>query len=125
MREADRHAVAAAVVFDGARLHRDCAVVIEAERIAALLPRSQVPAAIPIQTLPDGAWLAPGFIDIQVNGGGDVRFNDAPTADGIAAIVRAHRRFGTTSLLPTLISDMPAKMHAALDAVDRVVPVDE
>ena len=119
-----RHAVVAGTVFDGSRLHRDCAVVIDAPRIAALLPRSQLPPAIPVQTLPDGAWLAPGFIDTQVNGGGDVLFNDAPTADGIAAIVRAHRRFGTTSLLPTLISDTPAKMQAALDAVDRAVAVD-
>ena len=79
---------------------------------------------MPIHALPEDAWLAPGFIDVQVNGGGDVLFNDAPTPEGIAAIVRAHRRFGTTSLLPTLISDTPAKMRAALDAVDAVVPVD-
>ena len=63
--------------------------------------------------LPDGAWLAPGFIDVQVNGGGDVLFNDAPTPEAIAAIAAAHRRFGTTSLLPTLISDTPEKMRDA------------
>ena len=119
-----RHAVVAGTVFDGSRLHRDCAVVIDAPRIAALLPRSQLPAAMPIHALPEGAWLAPGFIDVQVNGGGDVLFNDEPTPEGIATIVRAHRRFGTTSLLPTLISDTPAKMRAALDAVDAAVAVD-
>jgi N-acetylglucosamine-6-phosphate deacetylase len=124
MRQADRHAVAAATVFDGSRLHRDCAVVIEGDRIAALLPRSQLPAAMPIHAVPEDAWLAPGFIDVQVNGGGDVLFNDEPTPEGIATIVRAHRRFGTTSLLPTLISDTPAKMHTALDAVERAVPLD-
>ena len=72
---------------------------------------------MPVRALPGGAWLAPGFIDVQVNGGGDVLFNDEPTAEGIAAIAAAHRRFGTTALLPTLISDTPEKMRAALAAV--------
>ena len=78
---------------------------------------------MPIRTLPDGAWLAPGFIDVQVNGGGDILFNDEPTPEGIGAIVAAHRRFGTTALMPTLISDTPAKMRGALDAVRRAAPV--
>ena len=68
-----------------------------------------------------GLWLAPGFIDIQVNGGGDVLFNDAPTPDGIRAIAAAHRKFGTTALLPTLITDAPEKMTAALAAVQELV----
>jgi N-acetylglucosamine-6-phosphate deacetylase len=70
-----------------------------------------------VQRLPRGAWLAPGFVDLQVNGGGDVLFNDDPTPGGIAAIAKAHRRFGTTGLLPTLITDTPAKMRVARDAV--------
>ena len=53
-------------------------------RVAAILPLSELPAAVPAQTLPEGAWLAPGFIDVQVNGGGDVLFNDDPTPDAIA-----------------------------------------
>ena len=74
--------------------------------------------------LPDNAWLAPGFIDIQVNGGGDVLFNDAPTPSGIRTIAAAHRNFGTTSLLPTLISDSLERMAAACDAVERLVGTD-
>jgi N-acetylglucosamine-6-phosphate deacetylase len=120
MSDSERRALLAGTVFDGSRLHHDCAVVIEGAHIAALLPRSDVPAAVPIEAMPEGAWLAPGFIDIQVNGGGDVLFNDDPTADGIAAIARAHRRYGTTALLPTLISDTPAKMRAALGAVQHL-----
>jgi N-acetylglucosamine-6-phosphate deacetylase len=65
-------------------------------------------------------WLAPGFIDLQVNGGGDVLFNDAPTPETIHRIAAAHRRFGTTALLPTLISDSPAKMSSAVAAVDEL-----
>jgi N-acetylglucosamine-6-phosphate deacetylase len=69
----------------------------------------------------DGLTLVPGFFDTQVNGGGGVLFNDAPTVEGIAAIVAAHRRFGTTALLPTLISDDLAVVAAALDAVDAAI----
>ena len=72
--------------------------------------------------LPEGAWLAPGFIDVQVNGGGDVLFNDEPTVEGIAAIAAAHRKFGTTAILPTLITDTQEKMQAALYAATRPLP---
>lgn len=69
----------------------------------------------------DGGWIVPGFIDVQVNGGGGVLFNDDPTADAIAAIGAAHARFGTTAFLPTLISDSPEKMAAALDAAEAAI----
>lgn len=115
-----RHAVAARCVFDGTTLHEHAAVVVEGRRIAAVVPRADVPAAFPVRDLPDGAWLAPGFIDIQVNGGGDVLFNDAPEPETIRIIAAAHRRFGTTALLPTLISDNAATMKAAIGAVDAL-----
>jgi N-acetylglucosamine-6-phosphate deacetylase len=116
------HAVAADTVFDGEALHRDHAVIVEGERIQRLISARDVPPSLPIRRLPEGAWLAPGFIDVQVNGGGDVLFNDAPTPDGIAAIVAAHRRFGTTALLPTLITDTAEKMQAARAAVMAAMP---
>ena len=115
-------AVAADAVFDGTAVRDHCAVVIEGARIAALVGRGDVPGEIPIENMQEGAWLAPGFIDLQVNGGGDVLFNDAPTPEGIAAILAAHRRFGTTSLLPTLITDTDEKMRAARDAVAAAIP---
>ncbi|WP_066093941.1 N-acetylglucosamine-6-phosphate deacetylase [Xanthomonas massiliensis] len=65
--------------------------------------------------------LLPGFIDIQVNGGGGVLFNNDPTPAGLAAIARAHRRFGTTGLLATLISDTAAKMATAVDATRQAL----
>jgi N-acetylglucosamine-6-phosphate deacetylase len=114
----ERHAVAAGTVFDGSRLHRDRAVLIEGADILGLVPRHELSGTIPVCALPEGTWLAPGFIDVQVNGGGDVLFNDAPTPEAIATIAAAHRRFGTTALLPTLISDTPDKMRAALEAAD-------
>jgi len=68
--------------------------------------------------MPAGAGLAPGLIDLQVNGGGDCLFNDNPTVEGIATIAAAHRKCGTTAFLPTLITDTTAKMSVALAAVD-------
>jgi len=114
---APRHAIAASHVFDGAVLHRDSAVVIEGTTIVALVPRADVPAGMALHRLPEEAWLTPGFIDTQVNGGGDVLFNNQPTPEGIAAIVAAHRKFGTTAMLPTLISDAPQKAVQAIAAV--------
>jgi N-acetylglucosamine-6-phosphate deacetylase len=114
-----RHAIAASHVFDGSAVHRDCAVVIDGNRITALVPRGDVPAGVPVAALPEGLWLAPGFIDTQVNGGGGVLFNNAPTPETIATILRAHRRFGTTALLPTLITDVPETTASAIRAVDE------
>ncbi len=68
-----------------------------------------------------GGWLLPGFIDTQVNGGGDVLFNDQPDVAGIRAIAAAHRRFGTTGLLPTLISDHPQVVDAAIAASEAAL----
>ena len=118
------HAIAAHYVFDGEYLRDNAAVIVENDRITALVRRGEIPAAVPVRELSEHVWLAPGFIDIQVNGGGDVLFNDAPTPETIRTIVAAHRRFGTTALLPTLISDTPAKMQAALAAVDALVGVE-
>ena len=114
-----RHAVMASIVFDGEACHDDCAVIIEGSRISGLLPRGELPEGLPARVLPEGSWLAPGFIDIQVNGGGDVLLNDDPSATAMAKIARAHRKFGTTALLPTLITDTPEKMRAALMATNE------
>src|SRR5690606_2718862 len=74
----------------------------------------------------EGGSLVPGFIDAQVNGGGGVLFNNTPTVEGVAAIARAHRRYGTTGLLPTLISDrievMGDAVAAVRDAIAQGVP---
>ncbi|MBV8506451.1 MAG: N-acetylglucosamine-6-phosphate deacetylase [Alphaproteobacteria bacterium] len=117
-------AVSADHVFDGTMLRHDCAVVIEAFRIRAVIRRNELASAIPHRRLPSGAWLVPGFIDTQVNGGGDVLFNDDPSPRGIAAIAAAHRRFGTTAMLPTLLSDTPEKMRAAREAIEAGARVD-
>lgn len=92
------------------------AVLIESGRIAAVVAENAIPGDSEVRDL-RGGTLVPGFIDIQVNGGGGRLFNDDPTVETIAAIGAAHRRFGTTGFLPTLISDDPDKIEAAIGAV--------
>ena len=68
-----------------------------------------------------GKLLVPGFIDTQVNGGGGVLFKGDPSIASIAAIGRAHRAFGTTGFLPTLISDDLAVVARAIEAVREAI----
>src|SRR5215469_10762278 len=117
---ADRHAVLADRVFDGHGWHAQAAVLIRNGRIAGLGSWGEVPPEWPQTRLPDGVFLAPGFIDLQVNGGGGVLLNDQPTAPGMRAIARAHRRYGTTACLPTLITDTREQMRAAIAAARAI-----
>jgi N-acetylglucosamine-6-phosphate deacetylase len=112
-------ALVGARVFDGARILDGHAVIIDGTRISAVVPDSAVPSDARQQRVE--GLLAPGFVDCQVNGGGGVLFNDETSVAGIATIAAAHRRFGTTGFLPTLITDVPAKMPAALDALDAAI----
>lgn len=98
----------------------DVAVVVDGAAIAAVVATNQVPMAVTRHDL-GGRMLLPGFIDAQVNGGGGALFNDAPTVATIAAIGAAHRRFGTTGFLPTLISDDLSVLRAAVEAVDAAI----
>lgn len=93
------------------------AVLIDAGRITDVVPRNDPRVDVAVAYDLRGQKLMPGFIDTQVNGGGGVLFNDAPTVDSIRAIGRAHRRFGTTGFLPTLISDDLHVIESALGAV--------
>jgi len=101
-----------------AGLRENVCVLIDDGRIRAL---SSEPAADAEQIDLGGRILLPGFIDTQVNGGGGVLFNDSPTVEAIAAIGAAHRRYGTTGFLPTLISDDLDVVARAIEAVDAAI----
>lgn len=101
-----RHA--ARRIFDGERWHERAALVVRDGRILRIEPAGAAGMA---------DLLVPGFVDLQVNGGGGVQFNADPTPDGIATICRAHLAGGTTSLLVTLITGAPDLPATALAAV--------
>tara|TARA_R110002049_G_scaffold97368_8_gene237371 strand:- start:7083 stop:8252 length:1170 start_codon:yes stop_codon:yes gene_type:complete len=111
-----RFALGAPAIFDGEHFLRDHCVVIEGEHIAALLPAIDCPPGVPLKQLSTGT-LAPGFVDLQVNGGGDVMLNSHPDTETLATLQRAHRSKGTTSILPTLLSDTRSVQEAAVAAV--------
>ena len=111
-----RSAISADRIFDGFRWYDDSVILIERGTIQRIVPRDQSAEGWPTETMPAGTVLAPGFIDLQVNGGGGILLNDEPTPEAMRAIARAHRRYGTTSCLPTLISDTSAKARAAIAA---------
>ncbi|WP_068082525.1 N-acetylglucosamine-6-phosphate deacetylase [Novosphingobium rosa] len=110
-----RSALAGAQIVLADRLVRDQALLIADGRIIGLAAPGDVPEGYTHVDL-GGGTLLPGFIDTQVNGGGDVLLNDQPTVEGIRAIAQAHRQFGTTGLLPTLISDHAEVVDAVLAA---------
>ena len=109
-------------VLTGDGFRDDLAVVIEHGRITALVADAapQLGSAVEQVDL-GGGWLLPGFIDAQVNGGGGVLFNNTPDVDSLRRLAAAHRRFGTTGLLPTLISDDVQVMRRAIDATRAAI----
>ncbi|HEY7610528.1 MAG TPA: N-acetylglucosamine-6-phosphate deacetylase [Alphaproteobacteria bacterium] len=108
-------ALVGARVFDGERIREDTAVVLEGRHIAAIGREAELPRNIERRRIE--GLLAPGFVDVQVNGGGGVLFNADPSVAAIRAIGAAHRRFGTAGFLPTFITDAREKMAAAIGAV--------
>ena len=96
-------------------------VTIEQGRICAIMDDGDFGGETSETRDAKGAYLLPGFIDIQVNGGNGVLFNEAPTSNTIRRIGQAHRRFGTTGFLPTLFSDDLDKVEAAIDATREAV----
>lgn len=121
----DVTAMIGASVFDGQRRHEKAALLLRGPDSLGVVDEINIPSGATRFEL-DGGVLVPGFVDLQVNGGGGVQFNTEPTAEGIATICRAHRRFGTTSLLPTLITDKTeitrSAVAAGVEAARRSVP---
>lgn len=97
------------------------AVLLDGGRIAAVADEGDRRVAVAERVDLDGAFLLPGFVDAQVNGGGGVLFNDDPSVESIRAIGEAHRRFGTTAFLPTLISDDFSVIARAIRAVREAI----
>ena len=95
-------------------------VLLAEGKVLGVVSAAEAPQAQRMVDL-QGLTLVPGFVDTQVNGGGGVLFNDSPTVEAIARIGAAHRRFGTTGFLPTLISDDLQIVAEAIAAVDEAI----
>lgn len=121
----DSFAIAGARIFDGQAWHNRSAVIVRGGVVERIEAAGDVPPGMKVVEL-DGGMIAPGFVDLQVNGGGSVMLNDAPSVEAIRTICAAHARFGTTALLPTLITDTPeitaAAVAAGADAAREKVP---
>lgn len=109
-------ALCVATLFDGEAWQHDYAVLLAGSTVVGLIPAAELPRQLPRETIADGL-LVPGLIDLQVNGGGGLLFNNAPTAATVRQIAASHRRLGTTAVLPTLLSDNPGVMRAGVAAV--------
>ncbi|QPC89810.1 N-acetylglucosamine-6-phosphate deacetylase [Mesorhizobium sp. INR15] len=111
----DCFALTGARIFDGDNWHDNAALVVRDGLVEAIVPAGAIPSGVGhVET--NGGLLVPGFVDLQVNGGGGVMLNDHPDVASIETICRAHAPFGTTALLPTLITDTPAITAAAIAA---------
>ena len=108
MTEATFHA---ARIFDGGSWHEDAALVVRNGRVSSIEPSQTAPKGERVE-----GWIVPGLIDLQVNGGGGVLFNNSPDDATIETICAAHARFGTTACMVTLITDSPNVTAAAIAA---------
>jgi N-acetylglucosamine-6-phosphate deacetylase len=104
-------------ILDGGRIVSGQTVLLAAGRIEAIAPAADPRCRDAARIDLEGHLLLPGFIDVQVNGGGGVLFNDDPSPETIRAIGAAHRQYGTTGFLPTLISDDLDTIAQAIAAV--------
>ena len=109
-------------ILAGEDFRHDVAVVVEDGRVAAVvaLDDPQLAGADAVVDL-QGGWLMPGFIDVQVNGGGGALFNNQTDVDALRTMVAGHRKFGTTGMLPTLISDDAEVMARAVQATREAI----
>ncbi|PKR59397.1 N-acetylglucosamine-6-phosphate deacetylase [Thalassospira lohafexi] len=118
-------AITNARIFDGTDFLDGKSVIVRDGNVDKIVDAAALPADLTVID-GNGQMLAPGLIDVQVNGGGGVLLNDQPTVDGVRAIMQAHRKYGTTAMLPTLITDHRGKMETAItavtDAIDAGVP---
>lgn len=109
-----------AAIFDGHQRLNDHALIVSGPRIAALVPVSSLPSDATRVDL-EGGLLCPGFVDLQVNGGGGIMFNDDQSVTTLKIMAEAHARLGATSILPTLITDTPDHTRRAIAAVEQAV----
>ena len=113
-----RRAFRAKRIFDGWRLHQGRALLLDGARVEGVV--THIPKGVPVTELGD-RLLAPGFVDLQVNGGGAEMIGPATDLSQIARICAVHAALGATSILPTLITDHPDVTANVVDGARRAV----
>ncbi|WP_299073171.1 N-acetylglucosamine-6-phosphate deacetylase [uncultured Paraglaciecola sp.] len=108
-------------LFDGSTVKQNQLIKVNKGSIHSIESSQPLNQAIQLNGL-----VVPGFVDVQVNGGGGVLFNNHPSAETLVTMSRAHQQFGSTAILPTLITDdlatMQSAAHAVASAMEQKVP---
>ncbi|WIY26056.1 N-acetylglucosamine-6-phosphate deacetylase [Parasedimentitalea psychrophila] len=116
-------ALKGASILEGGQFCRDKVLLLRGARLEGIVSDQQVPPeAVEIDLA--GGYLVPGFVDLQVNGGGGVMLNDTQDLATLRTIAQAHAAIGATSILPTLITDTPGHVQAAIRAVEAALAAD-
>ena len=113
-------ALKGARIFSGKEFFEKKALLLDGETILEIVDESKIPKDFETQKL-NGGILSPGFIDLQVNGGGGKLFNNSPDKDSLNTIIEAHQHFGTTSIMPTVISDSLNVLQKCTDTVSNEI----
>ncbi|MCP5085295.1 MAG: N-acetylglucosamine-6-phosphate deacetylase [Rhodobacteraceae bacterium] len=109
-----------ASIFDGSQMHEGCALLVNGAVVVGVVPEKELANGTEVHRLEEGI-LAPGYVDLQVNGGDGIMFNDEQSVAVLRRIAAAHASLGATSILPTLITDTQERTIAAIDAVEQAV----
>ena len=115
-----KKAIKGARIFCGKDFADNHALLYENEEIIEIVNESEIPQDFEIQNL-NGGILSPGFIDLQVNGGGGKLFNNSPDKESLDTIISAHQYFGTTSIMPTVISDSLNVLQKCTDTISQEI----
>ena len=115
-----KKALTGAKLFTGENFLENKALLIEDKNIAGIVGEAHIPKDFKIQKL-NGGMLSPGFIDLQVNGGGGKLFNNSPDKESLNIIIEAHQYFGSTSIMPTVISDSLNILQKCTDTISNEI----
>lgn len=115
-----KQALIGAQLFSGKEFFDNRALLIDGENIIDIINEHNIPNNFETQKL-NGGILSPGFIDLQVNGGGGKLFNNSPDKQSLNTIIEAHQHFGTTSIMPTVISDSLNVLKRCTTTISEVI----
>ena len=115
-----KQAITGSKLFNGIDFIEHKVLLIDDQHIAGIVNEDAIPTEFQVKKL-EGGILSPGFIDLQVNGGGGKLFNNSPDKESLNTIISAHQYFGTTSIMPTVISDSLNILQKCTDTISNEI----